>query len=517
METTQEEQLGGEAEATRDPGENPLLEGLRSRRTPESSILTIFGASGDLTKRKLMPAVYALAFHRLLPERFAVVGSARSEMTDDEFRNRMQEAVVQNAREPYSQEIWDSLAANMRYAPTDYGSDLARQPLLEVLDELDQELATHGNRVFYFAVPPTVISALVRQLGAHRSDGGWNRLIIEKPFGRDLESARSVNGLLAEHFDESEIYRIDHYLGKETVQNMAVLRFANGIFEPIWNRQFVDHVQITVAESIGIEDRATFYEEAGAIRDIVQNHLLQLLALTAMEPPAEFSADAMRNEKVKVLRSIASPAPQDVVRGQYGPGYVEGLEVPGYREEAGVASDSLTDTYVAAKLLVDNWRWADTPFYVRAGKRLARRETTIAIQFKHVPTPLFEVHATQGLRPNVLLLHIQPGEGVSLAIGAKVPGQGLTIRTVHMDFLYGGAFRTDLPEAYERLILDGLLGDLTLFMRSDEIEEQWAIVDAIVAPWKRDVPVFPNYAAGTWGPAVSDELLHRDQRSWRRH
>ena len=503
--------------AITDVAENPLLEGLRSRRTPEPSALTIFGASGDLTKRKLMPAVYALAFRRLLPERFAVVGAARSKMTDEEFRERMREAVVQYAREPFSQEVWDSLAAHMRYASTDYGKDLAAQPLLGVLGELDQELGASGNRLFYFAVPPAAIGAIVAQLGLHRGEQGWNRLIIEKPFGHDLESARSVNELLAQHFAESDIYRIDHYLGKETVQNMAVLRFANGIFEPIWNRHFVDHVQITVAESMGIEDRAAFYEEAGAIRDIVQNHLLQILALTAMEPPAEFNADAMRNEKVKVLRSIASPSPQNVVRGQYGPGYVEGMEVSGYREESDVASDSLTETYVAAKLLVDNWRWADTPFYVQAGKRLSRRETTVAIQFKHVPTPLFEIHATEGLRPNVLLLHIQPDEGVSLAIGAKVPGQGLTIRTVHMDFLYGGAFRTDLPEAYERLILDGMLGDLTLFMRSDEIEEQWAIIDAIVAPWRRDSPVFPNYAAGTWGPAVADDLLHRDQRSWRRH
>jgi glucose-6-phosphate 1-dehydrogenase len=297
---------------------------------------------------------------------------------------------------------------------------------------------------------------------------------------------------------------------------MLALRFANGIFEPIWNRQFIDHVQITVAESIGIEGRAGYYEQAGAIRDIFQNHLLQLVALTAMEPPIDFTADSVRTEKVKVLKSMHTPGPKHVVRGQYGPGFVEGQEVPGYREEPGVAPGSMTDTFVAAKLFVDNWRWADTPFYVRMGKRLARRETTIAIQFKRAPHPPFD-DGGEGLRPNVLLIHVQPNEGVSLAIGAKVPGQGMTIRTVHMDFLYGGAFREGIPDAYERLILDAMLGDATLFTRSDETEEQWALVDAIVAFWQRDRPSFPNYAAGTWGPSASDDLLHRDGRSWRRH
>jgi glucose-6-phosphate 1-dehydrogenase len=298
---------------------------------------------------------------------------------------------------------------------------------------------------------------------------------------------------------------------------MLALRFANGIFEPIWNRQFIDPVQITVAEAIGTEGRAGYYESAGAIRDIFQNHLLQLLALTAMEPPIDFTAESVRNEKVKVFRSMHTPGPKSVVRGQYGRGFVEGAEVPGYREEPGVAADSTTDTYVAAKLYVDNWRWADTPFYVRMGKRLARRETTIAIQFKRAPHPPFEETSEEGLRPNVLLVHVQPDEGVSLAIGAKVPGQGMQIRTVHMDFLYGGAFRTGMPEAYERLILDTLLGDGTLFTRADEVEEQWLLVDAIVAAWQRDKPNFPNYAAGSWGPPAADDLLHRDGRSWRRH
>ncbi len=496
---------------------NPLSEGLRARRTPEPFVITIFGASGDLTQRKLIPALYSLAFRNYLPERFGIVGVARTEMSDEAWRERMCDAVKDHARDEFRPELWERLAAGMRYVATEFADEPGEDRLGTVLGELDQQLGTLGNRVYYLAVPPSAIQTIVTEIGKRRSAQGWTRLIVEKPFGHDLDTARELNTTIREYFAEEEIYRIDHYLGKETVQNMLVLRFANGIFEPIWNRQFVDHVQITVAESLGIEGRASFYEQAGAIRDIVQNHLLQLLALTAMEPPIEFSAEAVRNEKVKVLRSMHTPGPKNVVRGQYGPGFIEGKEVAGYREEPGVASDSVTETYVAAKLYVDNWRWADTPFYIRAGKRLARRETTIAIQFKRAPHPPFEVHSAEALRPNVLLLHIQPDEGVSLAVGAKVPGQGMTIRTVHMDFLYGGAFRTGLPEAYERLILDCLLGDATLFTRADEIEEQWALVDAMVAPWKRDRPAFPNHAAGSWGPAVADELLHRDGRSWRRH
>jgi glucose-6-phosphate 1-dehydrogenase len=357
----------------------------------------------------------------------------------------------------------------------------------------------------------------VGEIAERRSSEGWVRLIIEKPFGHDLDSACRLNAQLAETFAENEVFRIDHYLGKETVQNMLALRFANGIFEPIWNRQFIDHVQITVAESIGIEGRAAFYEQSGAVRDVFQNHLLQLVAITAMEPPSDFTADSVRNEKVKVLKSLHTPGPKSVVRGQYGRGFIEGKEVPGYREEDGVAPSSQTETFVAAKLYVDNWRWADTPFYVRTGKRLPRRETTIAIQFKRAPHPPFAEAAADGLRPNVLLIQVQPNEGMSLAIGAKVPGLGMSIRTVHMDFLYGASFREGLPEAYERLILDAMVGDATLFTRADEIEEHWALVDAIAAAWKRDRPAFPNYAAGTWGPPSADELLHRDGRSWRRH
>ena len=336
----------------------------------------------------------------------------------------------------------------MRYVATDFGAPEGADPVIETLNELDESRGTQGNRVFYLAIPPKAMQSTVEQIGRNRSTTGWTRVIVEKPFGHDAASARALNELLTGVLGEDEIYRIDHYLGKETVQNMLVLRFANGIFEPIWNRQMVDHVQITVAENLGLEGRAGFYEESGAVRDIVQNHLLQLVALCAMEPPIDFTADSVRNEKVKVLRAIHTPGPKHVVRGQYGPGFVEGREVPGYRQEPGVAHDSITETYVAAKLYIDNWRWADTPFYIRTGKRLPRRETTIAIQFKRAPHPPFEIDSADSLRPNVLLIHIQPDEGISLTMSAKVPGQGMTIRPVHMDFSYGGHFRTGLPEAY---------------------------------------------------------------------
>ena len=497
--------------------DNPLADGLALRRTPDPCALVIFGASGDLTHKKLMPALYALAVRRLLPPRFAIVGVARTDGDDDSYREDMKAAVQRHARDPFRQDVWDELAASLHYVATDFADAGGEDKLHDLLDRLDEERSLGGNRVFYLAVPPPAFPTIVEALGKRRNGHGWTRLIVEKPFGHDLASARELTAMLREYFGEEEIFRIDHYLGKETVQNMLALRFANGIFEPIWNRQFIDHVQITVAESIGIEGRAGYYEHAGAIRDIFQNHLLQLLALTAMEPPIDFTAESVRNEKVKVLRSLHTPGPKSVVRGQYGRGFIEGEEVVAYREEEGVARDSITETFVAAKLYVDNWRWADTPFYVRMGKRLARRETAIAIQFKRAPHPPFEETAADELRPNVLLVHVQPDEGVSLAIGAKVPGQGMTIRTVHMDFLYGGAFRTGMPEAYERLVLDTMLGDSTLFTRADEVEEQWLLVDAIVAAWQRDRPGFPNYAAGSWGPPSADDLLHRDGRSWRRH
>jgi glucose-6-phosphate 1-dehydrogenase len=495
--------------------ENPLLEGLESTLTPEPCVLVVFGASGDLTRRKIFPALYALALRNLLPESFAVLGVARTAWEDDEFRGRMEAAVREFGRDEFRQDVWDELATRTFYVGTDFANESGEDVVAQRLTKLDEEGGTSGNRVYYLAVPPDAMEVLVRELGERRSSNGWHRLIVEKPFGRDLESARRLNELVHEHFTEAEVFRIDHYLGKETVQNMLVLRFANGIFEPIWNRQFVDHVQITVAESLGIEQRAGFYEQAGAIRDIFQNHLLQLVALTAMEPPIDFDADSVRNEKVKVLRAIRTAEPEDVVRGQYGRGFIEGEEVPGYREEEDVDPASQTETYVAAKLHIDNWRWADTPIYVRTGKRLPRRETTIAIQFQRAPHLPFE--DIDELRPNLLLIHVQPDEGISLAMGAKVPGQGMRIRTVHMDFLYGGAFRVDLPEAYERLLLDSMRGDATLFTRADEVEEQWKLVDEIVGNWQDEGAELPTYAAGTWGPDAADELIERDRRSWRRH
>jgi glucose-6-phosphate 1-dehydrogenase len=493
--------------------ENPLLEGLEPAATPEPCVLVVFGASGDLTRRKLFPALYSLAMRDLLPEAFAVLGVARTEWPEDEFRQRMEAAVREFGRDEFRQDVWDELAAATFYVATDFADESGEDQVAERLTEIDRERGTEGNRVYYLAVPPGAMETLVQELGERRSSRGWNRLIVEKPFGRDLESARHLNQLIHRHFAEQEVFRIDHYLGKETVQNMLVLRFANGIFEPLWHRQLIDHVQITVAESLGIEQRASFYEQAGAIRDIFQNHLLQLVALTAMEPPIDFDADSVRNEKVKVLRAIRTPQPGEVVRGQYTRGFVEGEEVPGYPEEDGVDPRSTTETYVAAKLHIDNWRWAGTPFYVRTGKRLPRRETTIAIQFERAPHLPFE--EIDELRPNLLLVHVQPNEGISLAMGAKVPGQGMKIRTVHMDFLYGGAFRTGLPEAYERLILDAMRGDATLFTRADEVEEQWKLVDSVVAGW--DGAELGTYEAGAWGPAAADDLIARDGRTWRRH
>jgi glucose-6-phosphate 1-dehydrogenase len=487
--------------------------GLRSR--PDPCVAVVFGASGDLAKRKLFPALYSLAYRRLLPRDFALVGVARTRHTTEEFVAAMKQAVLDFGRDPFQQDVWDELVHGAAYVTSDDAAASEVDEVGEALARVDVERGTLGNRLYYLAVPPRAFEPIVEQIGRRSAREGRVRLIVEKPFGRDLASAHTLNELLRRSFSEEQIFRIDHYLGKETVQNLLALRFANGIFEPIWNRQFVDHVQITVAESIGIEGRASFYEPAGAIRDIFQNHLLQLLALTAMEPPIDFTADSVRNEKVKVLKSLQTPGPASVVRGQYGPGFVEREEVPGYRDEREVAPDSVTETFVAAKLFVDNWRWADTPFYLRAGKRLARRETTIAIQFKNAPRPPFEEISADGLRPNVLLIRVQPNEGVSLEIGAKVPGAGMNIGTVQMDFQYGGAFEVGLPEAYERLVLDAMLGDATLFTREDEVEEQWKIVDGIVGGWQRDRPAFPNYEAGTSGPRAAADLISRDGRVWR--
>jgi glucose-6-phosphate 1-dehydrogenase len=494
--------------------ELPLSPEPSSKLRPDPCALVIFGASGDLTHRKLIPALYALEFRDLLPESFAVIGVARTKNTTEVWRKQLRESVIEFGRDEMREEVWNRLAAGMHYVTTDFAAEDGEKPVMELLEKLDKERGTVGNRVHYLAIPPEAIRTVVDKLQTGRKRGGWTRLIVEKPFGHDLASAKALNNDIVRHFAEKEIFRIDHYLGKETVQNVLAFRFANGIFEPIWNRRYIDNVQITVAETIGIEGRAGFYEHAGAIRDVVQNHLLQLLAITAMEPPADFEADAVRNEKVKVVRALAPPDPAYVIRGQYGPGEIDGKKVPGYREEHGVAADSETETYVALKLFVDNWRWAGTPFYLRTGKCLSSRSTTIVALFRPAPHPPFLEIAGEGLRPNVLVIHVQPDEGMSLRIGVKVPGQGMTIQPVHLDFQYDRAFHIHLPEAYERLILDAMLGDATLFTRIDEVEAQWSFVDSVVAQWKGAKPDFPNYPAGSNGPKSAEALMARDSRVW---
>ena len=499
---------------------NPLREGLRLSRTPEPATLVIFGASGDLTARKLVPALYNLALQHLLPVSFAVIGSARRRMRADEFRADLHDAVAHFSRtRPINEEVWATFAKSIDYVATP--DDSSYDALREAIVRVDAEIGANGNRLFYLATPPDAYEPIVRGIGTHRlrGDTGWSRIVVEKPYGHDLASATQLTSVVQEVFREDEIFRIDHYLGKETVQNLLVLRFANSIFEPIWTRQFVDHVQITAAESIGIEERAGYYDRSGAMRDIVQNHLLQLLALVGMEPPAAFDDRSVRDEKVKVLRALRRIAPDDVgtltVRGQYGPGFIGGERVPGYGDEQGVAPDSQTETYVALKCFIDNWRWEDTPFYIRTGKRLPKRSTEIAIRFRVAPHRIFTKEASEGLESNELVIRIQPDEGISLTFGAKVPVQGLRIRSVNMDFGYGESFMVDAPDSYETLILDALRGDATLFTRRDEVEQQWAFVDPILAGWQGRAEL-ATYAAGTWGPEQADALIARDGRTWRR-
>ncbi|TMD09368.1 MAG: glucose-6-phosphate dehydrogenase [Chloroflexi bacterium] len=515
---------------------NPLREGLRLERTPAPCALVIFGASGDLTRRKLVPALYALSVQGLLPAGFTVVGAARSEGTDEGFRASLRQAVERHGRLPVTDLQWASFAEGVRYARVDLDDPEGLAPLRTVLEEVDLERGTAGNRVHYLSIPPSGIANVARRLGeagmtTPPAQSGFVRLIVEKPFGRDLTTSRALDEDLHRHFDESQIYRIDHYLGKETVQNLHVFRFANGIFEPVWSRQYIDHVQITVAESIGVEGRGGYYEESGALRDIVQNHIMQLVALVGMEAPANFSPETVRDEKVKLLRAIRPIHPDDAldstVRGQYGAGWIDGEQVPGYREEPGVSDASLRETFVALKLDIDNWRWAGTPFYLRTGKRLPRRATEVAIQFRRVPHSPFggQLASPAGapvagaIDPNLLVVRIQPDEGITLRFNAKVPGQAMRIRTVNMDFLYGSSFLTESPEAYERLLLDCMLGDATLFAREDEVEEAWRLCTAVLDGWRAHPPSvdeLPDYEAGTWGPKAAHDLLARDGRSWRR-
>ena len=506
--------------------ENPLRAGLRLERMAEPCVVVIFGASGDLTKRKLVPALYNLAQERLLPSEFAVVGVARKQVGDEEFRAQMKEALTEIGGESQVDEsLWSSFSRGLFYLQGEFGDPEAFKSLKEKLDRVDKERGTRGNRLFYLSTAPDYFGPISRQLKdagmAKAQEGSWVRVIVEKPFGHDLETARQLNKELAACFKEDQVYRIDHYLGKETVQNLLVFRFANSIFEPLWNRQYIDHVQVTNAESVGVEGRGGYYESAGVVRDMIQNHVFQVLALIAMEPPASLDANAVRDEKIKAMMAVR-PIPPDrvdefAVRGQYGPGYVLGQKVVGYREEPGVNPESSTETFAALKLYFDNWRWADVPFYIRSGKRLTKRVTEIAIRFKDVPHRLF-ANAEDQLEPNVLVIRIQPHEGITLRFGAKLPGQATRIRQVNMDFRYGSSFGTEVPEAYQRLLLDCMLGDSTLYARRDMTERGWELVTPILNAWaaRPAKNSFPNYEAGSSGPQEAHDLIERDGRKWRK-
>ncbi len=504
------------------PTENPLVEGLEHLPVHPTT-LVVFGATGDLARRKLLPALYNLAHEGALPERFELGGVAHGERPQEDFREMARESIERFSRRSPERHVLDGLLAVMRYVPGEFDDDDVYSELGRVLREFDDRPGYPLNRVYYLATAPQFFSLICEKLGAaglHRRERAETRIVIEKPFGHDLASARELNRCVLSVFKESQVFRIDHYLGKETVQNLMALRFANALFEPVWNRNFVDHVQITAAESIGIEGRAGYYESAGALRDLVQNHMLQLLSLLTMEPPTAFEATRVRDEKVKVLDAIVPPAPEEVaamaVRAQYGPGVVGGVPVPGYREEEGVAPDSRTETYAALRLHVSNWRWAGVPFYLRTGKRLPRRLTEIAVTLKPVPHLAFRGSGSVGVQSYQIILAVQPDEGVSVSLGAKIPGPRMRIRPVNMEFRYGTSFMSQSPEAYERLILDAMRGDATLFTRDDEIEAQWGIIDPILTAWHEDTssPI-PQYPAGSAGPREADALLDGGRR-WRR-
>jgi len=501
-----------------------LEDALRWDRAVPPSAVVIFGANGDLTKRKLLPALYRLAYERRLPAGFAVVGVSRTAMSDDQFREKMRESVERFLEDsPFDGDLWKDFAQGLHYVNGDIADDGLYKSIAAKLCDVEKERGTEGNALFYLSIQPSQYEQTVEGLGkaglnAARNGQGWRRIIIEKPFGHDRASAMELNAHVQKVFDERSVYRIDHYLGKETVQNILAFRFGNGIFEPLWNRRYVNHVQVTAAESIGVEGRGAYYQEAGALRDMIQNHLLQVMSTMSMEPPAVYEPDAVRDERAKLLRSIHLLKPEEVathaVKGQYGRAKIGGTEAPGFREEPGVAPDAQTDTYAAVTVKVDNWRWAGVPFYIRTGKRLPKRVTDIAIQFNHAPLAVFG-RETGEKWPNLLVLRIQPEEGISLRFYSKLPGAGMKLRPVTMDFNYGTSFGTRTPTAYETLLLDALVGDATLYTRQDMVEASWDVVQPVLDVWSATKFELPNYAAGTWGPAASDEMLAARGHVWR--
>jgi glucose-6-phosphate 1-dehydrogenase len=500
---------------------NPLQDGLRLEPTPGPTTLVIFGATGDLTRRKLLPALYNLSRGQRLPARFSVIGVAREDQADDRFRDAFRKSLEEFAGVKGSDPVADSLAARLYFTGGDFSDRALFERLAAKLEEIDG-----GGVLFYLAIPPAAYKTVIEQLGATglskgKSPEQWRRVIVEKPFGTDLATAQELNRIIHQHFAEDQVFRIDHYLGKETVQNLLVFRFANGMFEPIWNRRYIDHVQITAAETVGVERRAAYYESAGALRDMVQNHLMQLLALVAMEPPIAFSAESVRDRKLDALLA-AQPLVDDhdgtpnVMRAQYGPGWVAGHEVPAYRTEPGVNPTSTTETYVALRMQLDSWRWAGVPFYLRTGKRMPKRTTEIAIQLRRPPLEIFKRVTPTSVAPNLLIVNVQPDEGISVRFEAKLPGTRMQLAPVMMNFRYGAAFGGPVPEAYETLLLDAMLGDPTLFARHDFVETSWALITPVHEKWQSErVADLPFYEAGEWGPAEADALMARDNRRWR--